>query len=88
VSLVLTLGGSEIPRPCRVDASPGPIEPVEELNPGVLVPGNSSLEVTAASCWAHGRFEWLAVATGEPLLAAQLAAGSSPRQTGGSTRLR
>ena len=44
----------------------------EELNPGVLVPVNSSLEVTAASVLGRtAGFEWLAVATGEPLLAAR-----------------
>jgi hypothetical protein len=44
----------------------------EELNPSVLLPCHSSLEVTAASVLGRTTgFEWLAVATVEPLLAAR-----------------
>src|SRR4030095_5963491 len=88
VSLVLTLGGIRGFRDLAgVMSHLGQSSPWEELNPGVLLPGNSSLEVTAASVLGRtAGFEWLAVATGEPLPGGRKrrAPAHRPRQIVGS----
>ena len=73
MSLVLTLGGIRMFRDLTgLMPHLGQSSLWEELDPSVLVPRGSSLEVTAAAVLGRTTgFEWLAIATGDPLLAAR-----------------
>ncbi|HEU5153104.1 MAG TPA: N-6 DNA methylase, partial [Gemmatimonadales bacterium] len=73
MSLVLTLGGiRRFPDLTGLMPHLGQSSLWEELDPSVLVPRGSSLEVTAASVLGRTTgFEWLAIATGDPLLGAR-----------------